>query len=147
MSKAFDSVRRVVLFEDLKEILEQDELHLLAILLRDVRLQKITNKELYRRTNEIPWSTAITRRRLRWTGHLLRLPEEAPAKQALLDAIRKNKLPIGGQRTTWLKRVNKDLTTTGVNIKDRCTWHVASDREQWRTLTECAMSDQLDASA
>ena len=33
------SVRRVVLFEDLKEILKQDELLLLAILLRDIRLQ------------------------------------------------------------------------------------------------------------
>ncbi|XP_038062383.1 fibroblast growth factor receptor 1-like [Patiria miniata] len=103
--------------------------------------KKVTNKELYRRTNEIPWSTAITRRRLSWTGHLLRKSEETPAEQALLEAIRKNKLPRGGQRTTLLKRVNKDLTTTGVNIKDRHTWHVASDREQNDVVSQGADSE------
>ena len=36
MSKAFDSIERSTLIEDLKEILENDELHLIKILLKDV---------------------------------------------------------------------------------------------------------------
>ncbi len=38
MSKAFDTVDRGVLFEDLKEVLQDDELHMISILLRDVQL-------------------------------------------------------------------------------------------------------------
>ena len=36
MSKAFDTIERSTLIEDLKEILENDELHLIKMLLKDV---------------------------------------------------------------------------------------------------------------
>ncbi len=45
MSKAFDTVDRGVLFDDLKEVLEDDELHMISILLKDVQLQVRINKE------------------------------------------------------------------------------------------------------
>ena len=38
MSKAFDTIQRGTLFEDLKEILEPDELHLIHLLLNDVEI-------------------------------------------------------------------------------------------------------------
>ncbi len=38
MSKAFDTVDRGMLFDDLKEVLDQDELHMISILLRNVNL-------------------------------------------------------------------------------------------------------------
>ena len=44
MSKAFDTVNRPKLLEDLKQILEPDELHLMSILIKDVRLKvKVAN--------------------------------------------------------------------------------------------------------
>ncbi len=44
MSKAFDTIERGTLFKDLTEILEEDELHMISILLKDVTLQvKIGN--------------------------------------------------------------------------------------------------------
>ncbi len=45
MSKAFDTVDRGMLFEDLKEVLDQDELHMISILLKDVQLTVRINKE------------------------------------------------------------------------------------------------------
>jgi len=39
MSKAFDSVKRTILLDDLKQIVEADELHILQILIKDVTLQ------------------------------------------------------------------------------------------------------------
>ena len=38
MSKAFHTVDRGQLFEDLKEVLEEDQLHMISILLKDVRI-------------------------------------------------------------------------------------------------------------
>ncbi len=44
MSKDFDTVDKGTLFKDLTEILEEDELHMISILLKDVTLQvKIGN--------------------------------------------------------------------------------------------------------
>ena len=45
MSKAFDTVQRGTLFEDLKTILNDDELHMISILLKDVQLAIRCGKE------------------------------------------------------------------------------------------------------
>ena len=47
------------------------------------------------RTRQQQWSTKIAHRRLRFFGHVARLPENAPAKQALYESIRKTKTPRG----------------------------------------------------
>ena len=41
---------------------------------------------MYKLCNIEPWSNEIERRRLQRIGHLVRLPENAPAKQALAEA-------------------------------------------------------------
>ena len=46
----------------------------------------ITTEEIYRVTKAEPWSRVIKRRRLRWLGHVMRLEDDTPAKQALQDA-------------------------------------------------------------
>ena len=51
-----------------------------------IRNRRISNNEIYKLCNIEPWSNEIKRRRLKWFGHLVRLPENAPAKQALAEA-------------------------------------------------------------
>ena len=63
--------------------------------------QKISNIELQRRYQFKNWSQVIRERRLRWHGHMLRLPEEAPVRLALAEAEVKTKKPRGGQIKTW----------------------------------------------
>ena len=46
MSKAFDTVKRNTLFEDLKKIADTDELHMLTILVKDVQLQVRCGQQL-----------------------------------------------------------------------------------------------------
>ena len=46
MSKAFDRVERGMVIEDLKSILEEDKLHLVKILMKDVKLAVRVNKKL-----------------------------------------------------------------------------------------------------
>ncbi len=56
---------------------------------------KISNKDLYKHTRQEPWSQNIKRRRLRWLGHLVRLPVETPAQQALQKSLHPT------QKKTW----------------------------------------------
>ena len=56
-----------------------------------------------------PWSITISKRRLSWFGHLLRLPTETPAEEALQIYIKAAKRPTGRPKTTWLSIVLNNI--------------------------------------
>jgi len=70
----------------------------------------IRNEILYDRTKEKLLSTEI-RRRLKWTGHLLRLPEKSPDNIALVQSQKCNRNQKKTNKLTWLKQTNKDLSS------------------------------------
>ena len=78
------------------------------------------------------WSNEIKRRRLKWFGHLLRLPENAPAKQALAEARKPYKKISGGQPTTWLSTIKKDFSEMNYNLKE--AFEIAYDRDIYTKL-------------
>ena len=92
----------------------------------------MTDEEVYRATKEKPWSEVIRIRRMRWLGHLLRLPPEAPVRVALDEMVRKVKRPRGAPRTTWLKTVQVDLAGMNTNLESAC--EIAYDRVKWRSM-------------
>ena len=83
-------------------------------------------------------------------GHLLRLPVETPARQALFEAEIPVKKAKGGQKLTWLKLIEKDLknitiTVTnerGVSTNQKLTeiqvFNLANDRTKWRNMVRRA---------
>ncbi len=96
---------------------------------------KITNKELYNKTGLKPYSTTVKNRRLKWFGHMCRLPEETPVRIAYSEATRKVKKLKGGQKLTWPKTIEKDLQNSKVDLKqaqilaqDRCSWNAFTSR-------------------
>ena len=105
--------------------------------------KQCTNEQLYDITNEKPWSETIKRRRLRWTGHLMRLDERTPAKIALHKFAEPQLSKVGRPKNTWLatiKRDFKELILPNNNqefITKLC--EVASDRKEWKkvVLREC----------
>ena len=116
---------------------------------------KISNKDLYEKTNQTPWSRNIKRRRISWFGHLLRLSPETPARQALQESIRKVKKPPGRPQLTWITQVKKDLSSVDVVVETEVTQitntnnhftglekveELAKDRSIWRAITERVMS-------
>ena len=113
---------------------------------------KVSNDHLYKRTKLTPWSKAVKRRRLNWYGHLLRLPEKAPAKQALKETKKICRKPRGGQKMTWMKLIEKDLENIKINlvIKDRdkntkCIEindheKIAQHRHVWKLVVDRAVS-------
>ena len=54
--------------------------------------------ESYANTKATPWSEIITERRMKWLGHLSRLPEETPARQAFEIFQEPTKKPRGAQK-------------------------------------------------
>ena len=94
--------------------------------------KKISNEKLSNITKAIPWSKVIANRRLRWFGHLVRLPEGAPAKLALKEAERDAPMPRGRRKTIWLEVMKKQLTTLEFTYTQAKS--CAQDRDYWRQL-------------
>ncbi len=98
----------------------------------------ISNKQLYERTKEQKWSNKVKKRRMSFLGHLLRLPSEAPAQQALHEALIPVQRPPGRPKTTWISSINEDLKnidpTLKLSLESSEVLEVAQDRSRWRKL-------------
>ena len=95
--------------------------------------QKISNENLYARTGQTPWSHTIRTRRIRWLGHLLRLPVDSPARKALDTFLNyKSKHPPGARKTTWVDTVKKDLKLLDITLES--CFEIAQDRKVWHSL-------------
>ena len=105
------------------------------------KLDKVSNKELYERTKSKPWSKTMKQRRLNWLGHLLRLPEDTPARQALAEYHRTTKRPVGRPKPTWVAQVIKEIKTINPtsNLFDLET--LANDRKAWHAWVARAMAE------
>ena len=79
----------------------------------------------------------IKKRRLRWYGHMLRLPQETPLAKTLDQCINFSKNKKRGQRRrfTWLSQLQQDTQTITHNEKLlnlSCLRQLATDRTWWR---------------
>ena len=108
--------------------------------------KKIRNEELYKRTEQIPWSTTIKRRRLNWLGHLMRLNENTPARLAFEEFLRKGKKPKGRPPLTWPEIIRKDLAEINIKLDYNnplqtieTLLKITQDRDQWRDLVRGAV--------
>jgi len=94
----------------------------------------ISNEKLQEITKETNWSKTIKVRRLLWLGHLYRLPEESPARQALTESLRPIKKPRGRPATTWISMINNDLKEFGLKVGDEELIEKTNNRLVWKTL-------------
>ena len=95
---------------------------------------KISTAELYNKTQQTPWSKTITKRRVRLYGHLMRLPEETPVRQAMLEYERPLKMARGAPKFTWKKNIENDLSQLGIDKKAAA--EIAQDRKRWRVIVK-----------
>lgn len=91
----------------------------------------ISNSDLYARTKEKAWSVRIENRRLRFLGHILRLPEETPVRSAWRESLRPHRRPRGAPKLTWQRQISSDLKKRGVQLQDALS--LAKDRGSWRS--------------
>ena len=94
----------------------------------------ISNEDLRAITHQPPASRLAAMRRVRWYGHLLRLPDDHPTKALLdFDPAREGWLrPRGAPRTRWLDVVAQDLQLCDLTLA--AARPLAQNRPAWRRL-------------
>ena len=100
---------------------------------------RITNVEVYRRTEETPLSNKIFTKRTSFAGHVLRLPPERPARHSVLHWTPEGKRKRGRPRITWRSTLKKDLTAMGVDLTEAIA--TAEDRSLWTSLAALCLQD------
>jgi hypothetical protein len=96
------------LTKKLENVIDVFQRRMLKIILNIKYPEIISNEKLYEKTNEIPWSEVVRKRRLRWTGHMLRLPDETPVMKAFEESNKYSKT-LKKNKKTWIKVVNDDF--------------------------------------
>ncbi len=92
--------------------------------------QTITNVELYNQTRQEPLNNYIKRRRWKWIGHILRMPQAKIPSVALTWAP-EGKRKRGRPRMTWRRMVEEERTQAGWACWSQARTD-AADRLGWR---------------
>ena len=92
----------------------------------------VTNDEIRSKTEQPPVSSTICKRRLRWLGHVLRLPATRPANQ-VITWTPEGQRRRGRPKMNWRQTVERDLRLVDRRWSD--TSRLAEDRAGWSALT------------
>ena len=94
------------------------------------------NIELRELTGLKPITSFVSAQRLRWAGHVARLPDDDVMKQ-VTRSLPHGRRPPGRPRMRWEDNLRSDLAMLGVQHPESW-WDLAQDRRQWRTLVQAA---------
>ena len=97
----------------------------------------MTNNDIYARTTQHLWTDKINNKKLRFTGHILRLPEGTPARQSLQNALKPVARPRGRQKTIWMQSTNTLLQSVGLdNLGTNKLQESTDDKKTWKQKTD-----------
>ena len=105
--------------------------------------EKISNKDLWEKTNQSPVDEELKKRKWRWIGHTLRKPKTNITRQAL-QWNPQGKRSRGRPRYTWRRNVAAEMEKEGYK------WHdlerLAKNRTRWRNIVSglCSTKGQQD---
>nr|CAH8838004.1 unnamed protein product [Trichobilharzia regenti] len=101
--------------------------------------EKISNRDLWERTNQEPIVKQIGRKKWRWIGHTLRKPSSDITRQAL-EWNPKGRRRVGRPRVTWRRSCEEEMKACGQ------TWSrvkkLSENRSQWRCAAEALCSSR-----
>ena len=67
---------------------------------------------------------------MKWYGHMLRLPDDVPARRAYEICKLPTKRPKGRYKTTWISAIKQELQEKGLTIED--AEKLAMNKKNWR---------------
>ena len=73
-----------------------------------------------------PIEEKLTQHRLRWFGHVQRMPPKTPVRSGVLKHVDNGKSDRGRPKLTWDESVKRDLKDWNISTE------VAWDRSAWR---------------
>ena len=91
---------------------------------------RITHEEIFRRTGSVSLENYLSRRQLRWLGHVIRMPDDRLPKQALYGQLTVGERSSGGQKKRHKDHMKKVLRK--FDLAPESLEELASDRSQWR---------------
>jgi hypothetical protein len=74
-------------------------------------------------------------RRLRWTGHVMRMDEEATTREAVMWTPTFGRRKPGRPRIDWIQTVKQDMKRGGGGASWEQLPELAADRKTWKELT------------
>ena len=85
---------------------------------------KRRNVDILEKTGELPVEEQLHHKWLQWFGHLQRVPENRPQKQALRCRPHGRKWKPGGTLQRWVDLIHKDLSNLqwSEHVKNRSQW-------------------------
>ena len=104
--------------------------HYLRRILGISRRDHITNDEVMTRFQQAALHDIEATRRIRFIGHILRLPPTSLASLAIEWRPDNGKRNIGRPKRTWQDTLKEDLEVMGIDWSDKTT--AASDCANWR---------------
>ena len=94
----------------------------------------MNNEDVYNQTKANKWSIVIKKRRMRWLGHVMRLPKQTPARKAIQYANEKYVRPRGRSPTTWLIMKKQLIEDHKLTWLEECD--IAKDRIMWNKYSK-----------
>ncbi len=103
-------------------------------LLRVFWQQHISNRSIRERIKQPTASYLLRQRRLRWFGHLLRMPSSLPVRRDydFNPDIHGWKRPRGRPKTKWADSIKHDLHSAGLDTANAS--QMVCDRPQWKAF-------------
>ena len=103
-------------------------------LLRVFWQHHISNHSIRERTKQPTASSLLRQRRLRWFGHLHRMPSSLPARRVydFNPNIHGWKRPRGRPKTRWADSIKHDLNSAGLDTTNAA--QMVFDRPQWKAF-------------
>ena len=96
---------------------------------KHTRIHRISTRELLRRTGLSAIDVYVTRKQLRWAGHVSRMDFSRLPRKMISSWVR-NKRPRGAPQYTYWRGLMKSMLKAGVDA--RSWWLQAGDRFRWR---------------
>nr|AOE48155.1 hypothetical protein [Eumigus monticolus] len=112
--------------------LEQYHQRCLRRILRVTWQDRRTNTSILEETQTTSVETVILRRQLRWTGHVIRMPNNRIPKKMFYSELTEGKRCVGGQRKRYRDVLKANMKMSHIDVNNWET--LALDRPSWRSL-------------
>ena len=99
-----------------------------------MRRDQISNAELFKLTNMVSLEKYVKRSRLRWAGHVTRMPDNRLPKKILFGRVVGGSRGDGRPKKTWSQCLEEDCGEVGVSYGKWTAAAAEDKRALWRQI-------------